>query len=52
MGLLDRLVLLVTGLVAIYLLWRFYTDYRRSPAQHALSYIVGLWGFDKKIRAA
>lgn len=41
MNLLDRLVLLVTGLVAIYLLWRFYTDYRRSPAQHTLSYIIG-----------
>jgi hypothetical protein len=52
MSLLDRLVLLVTGLVAIYLLWRFYTDYRCSPAQHTRSYIVGLWGFVKKIRAA
>jgi len=29
MSLLDRLLLLLTGLIAIYLTWRFYTRYRQ-----------------------
>ena len=34
MTLFDRLVLLATGLVAIYLLFRFYEDQRRAKATH------------------
>jgi hypothetical protein len=31
MTLFDRITLLTTGLVALYLIWRFIADYRRSP---------------------
>jgi hypothetical protein len=33
MTLFDRAVLLVTGLVAIYLLWRFFSHYRQAPGE-------------------
>ena len=40
MTLFDRLVLLATGLVAIYLLFRFYEDQRRAKATHNIYYMV------------
>jgi hypothetical protein len=30
----DIVILLVTGLVALYLVWRFFQHYRKSPASH------------------
>ncbi len=36
MTLLDRAILLITGLVAIYLLWRLFTHYRTSGRRAAL----------------
>ena len=40
MSLLDRLILLATGLVAIYLLWRFYDHYRKSSNSRNIYYII------------
>lgn len=40
MTFLDRLVLLATGLVAIYLLWRFYTQFQKSGKSRNIYYIV------------
>lgn len=40
MSVLDRIVLLATGLVALYLLWRFFTHYRRTGKQYDLAYMV------------
>jgi hypothetical protein len=40
MTLLDRLILLATGLVAIYLLWRFYNHYRESSKSRNIYYII------------
>jgi hypothetical protein len=40
MSLLDRLILLATGLVAIYLLWRFYDHYRKSTKSRNIYYII------------
>jgi len=37
MTLFDRLILLATGLVAIYLIWRFWREYRSQPAQRKYS---------------
>jgi hypothetical protein len=36
----DRIVLLATGLVAIYLLWRFYTHYQEKKSLAVLFYMV------------
>jgi hypothetical protein len=36
----DRIVLLVTGLVAIYVLWRFYNHYRESKSLADIFYMV------------
>ncbi|MDO9066294.1 MAG: hypothetical protein Q7U96_04345, partial [Chloroflexota bacterium] len=33
MNILDQIVLLVTGLVALYLVWRFVDHYRQSPGK-------------------
>ena len=41
MNLLDRIVLLITGLVAIYLLWRFYSRYAKSKKLHDIYYLMG-----------
>ena len=40
MTLFDRLVLLATGLVAIYMLFRFYEDQRRAAKTHNIYYMV------------
>ncbi len=37
---LDRLLLLGTGLVAIYLLWRFFTAYRTDEKRHYIYYMI------------
>ena len=41
MTILDRIVLLVTGLVALYLAWRFYTRYSKSKKLHDVYYMLG-----------
>lgn len=41
MKLLDQAVLLLTGLLAIYLLWRFYVRYSKSKQLHDIYYILG-----------
>jgi hypothetical protein len=38
---LDNLFLLLTGLVAIYLLWRFYTRWSKGKALYDVYYIMG-----------
>ena len=43
MTLLDKILLLVTGLVAIYLLWRFWTRYSKSKAIFDLYYMLGFF---------
>jgi hypothetical protein len=40
MTLLDRVVLLLTGLTALYLMWRFFEDYRKTKAAHNIYYII------------
>lgn len=37
----DNLFLLLTGLVAIYLLWRFYTRWSKSKALYDIYYMMG-----------
>ena len=37
----DRVILLATGLVAIYLLWRFYNHYREERSAYCFAYLVG-----------
>lgn len=41
MNIFDRVVLLVTGLIALYLLWRFYGRYSRSRQLHDIYYMGG-----------
>ena len=41
MNLFDRLILLLTGLTAIYLIWRFYTRYSKEKARHDIYYMMG-----------
>lgn len=41
MTLLDRLILLLTGLSAIYLLWYFYKRYQAKKALHDIYYMMG-----------
>ena len=41
MNLFDRLVLLATGLVAVYLIWRFYTRYSKQKGLHDIYYMLG-----------
>src|SRR4030067_2401178 len=38
---LDNLFLLLTGLVAIYLLWRFYTRWTKGKALYDIYYMMG-----------
>ena len=37
----DRVILLATGLVAIYLLYRFYQHYREKRSAYDIAYLVG-----------
>jgi len=41
MALLDRIFLLATGLVAIYLIWRFYTRCKTQKALYDVYYLMG-----------
>lgn len=41
MTLLDRILLLVTGLLAIYLVWRFYGRYQKEKALCDIYYMLG-----------
>ena len=41
MTLLDRIVLLVTGLAALYLTWRFYTRYSKEKKLYDIYYMMG-----------
>jgi len=41
MNLFDQIVLLLTGLVAAYLAWRFYTRYSQNKALHDVYYMLG-----------
>lgn len=41
MNIFDRLVLLVTGLTAIYMIWRFYTRYRQEKKLYDAYYLLG-----------
>jgi hypothetical protein len=41
MSWLDRIVLLATGLLAIYLLYKFFTRYGKGKALHDIYYIMG-----------
>lgn len=41
MTLLDQILLLVTGLLAIYLLWRFYGRYREERGLYDVYYMLG-----------
>ena len=40
MSIFDQLVLLATGLVAIYLLFRFYKDYSEKKGQYTIYYMI------------
>lgn len=37
----DRITLLATGLIAVYLLWRFYNHYREKKSIASICYMVG-----------
>jgi hypothetical protein len=41
MNLFDRIILLVTGLVAVYLIWRFYGRYSKQKGLHDIYYMLG-----------
>ena len=41
MTLFDRLILLLTGLTAIYLTWRFYARYSKEKGRHDIYYMMG-----------
>lgn len=41
MTILDRILLLATGLVALYLLWRFWSRYQRQKGLYDLYYLIG-----------
>lgn len=41
MTLLDQILLLVTGLLAIYLLWRFYSRYQKEKGLYDVYYMLG-----------
>ena len=41
MTLLDQIILLVTGLLAIYLVWRFYGRYQKEKALYDIYYMMG-----------
>jgi hypothetical protein len=41
MNIFDKVVLLLTGLVAIYMLWRFWTRYSKNKGTYDLYYMLG-----------
>ncbi len=41
MSLFDRLILLLTGLTAIYMLWQFYGRYKKEKALYDVYYMLG-----------
>ena len=41
MTLFDRIVLLLTGLAAVYLIWRFYGRYSKEKARYDIYYMLG-----------
>ena len=41
MTLFDQIILLLTGLIAIYLLWRFYGRYKKEKGLYDIYYILG-----------
>ncbi len=41
MTVLDRLILLLTGLVAVYISWRFYGRYQHKKARYDIYYMLG-----------
>lgn len=41
MTILDRIILLLTGVVALYLVWRFYTRYQREKKLFDIYYMMG-----------
>jgi hypothetical protein len=41
MTILDRIILLVTGLLALYLIWRFYGRYQKEKALYDIYYMLG-----------
>ena len=41
MNLFDRIILLLTGLSAAYIAWRFYTRYSKNKALHDIYYMLG-----------
>jgi len=41
MTLFDRILLLLTGLVALYLIWQFFMRYQKQKALHDIYYILG-----------
>jgi len=41
MNTIDRIVLLLTGLVALYLVWRFYTRYAKEKKLYDIYYMMG-----------
>ena len=41
MTILDQIILLVTGLLAIYLMWRFYGRYQKEKALYDIYYMLG-----------
>jgi hypothetical protein len=41
MTLFDQIVLLLTGLTAVYLIWRFYGRYSKGKALHDIYYMMG-----------
>ncbi len=41
MTILDQIILLVIGLLAIYLVWRFYGRYQKGKARYDIYYMLG-----------
>jgi hypothetical protein len=41
MTILDRIIVLITGLLAIYLVWRFYGRYQKGKALYDIYYLLG-----------
>ena len=37
----DQIILLLTGLTAVYLIWRFYSRYSKGKALHDIYYMMG-----------
>lgn len=41
MTIIDRIILLLTGLTAIYMLWHFYVRYKKEKSLHDIYYLLG-----------